>query len=537
MRRFAVLLGLLEVCFAISPASSKTLAAIVSGAPTDALITANVSSRLFDDTFFSPGKLKIVTKGGVVTLSGEVGDLRSKERALKVAENARGVRAVVDRLELKTASRANEQIARDVRTALALDAATESYEVRPQVDSGRVTLTGVVDSWAEKQIAGWVAAGVKGVKEVRNFVTVRRKAERPDAEVAADIQGQLQRDPWIDPSRVKVHVKHGRVEIGGSIGSPEQRSRIYTAAWVDGVNEVNLNALKVDPSLPGQAFDTDRGASLADAQIKKAVKDAMFQDPRVLSFNPTVDVTAHIATLSGTVTSLKAKRAAEQDARNTVGVYSVTNKLRVESLPVRSDADLARDVRTMLAIDPLVDRYRIAVSADKGVVTLGGSVNALYERWFAEDIASRIKGVVDVRNELKVRSNMASNDAALKQKIERRISSNPTFDADDRVNVTVSDSVATLRGVVDSLSEKMLATNEALGGGAKAVRNGLQPRPVGSQSPERFEYSVYPTDIYNFYLFPKEVPDPANRSIGSKNADRGLKSRPLERVMRPGERN
>jgi hypothetical protein len=79
-----------------------------------------------------------------------------------------------------------------------------------------------------------------------------------------------------------------------------------------------------------------------DPQIKQAVHDAFVYDPRVDSFNPNVDVDNRIVTLSGVVDNLKAKRAAEQDAKNTWGVWRVKNLLTTR--PVAP---------TKMAIDPI----------------------------------------------------------------------------------------------------------------------------------------------------------------------------------------
>jgi hypothetical protein len=62
-------------------------------------------------------------------------------------------------------------------------------------------------------------------------------------------------------------------------------------------------------------------------------------DPRVISFNPEVNVTNGKVVLTGVVSNLKAKRAAEIDARNVVGVWKVENLLKV-----KGKQDLATDL-------------------------------------------------------------------------------------------------------------------------------------------------------------------------------------------------
>ena len=68
-----------------------------------------------------------------------------------------------------------------------------------------------------------------------------------------------------------------------------------------------------------------------------------------------------------------------------------------------SNADLVADVNDELAWDPKVDHKTIAVSAEKGVVTLRGSVASLRERREAKKAAARVYGVARVEDELQVR--------------------------------------------------------------------------------------------------------------------------------------
>ena len=89
------------------------------------------------------------------------------------------MRGVIDRITVTPVSRPDEDIRKDILTALLQDPATESYQVPVSVQDAVVTLTGSVGSYAEKQLAARIAKGVKGVKEVRNDVTINYLAKTP----------------------------------------------------------------------------------------------------------------------------------------------------------------------------------------------------------------------------------------------------------------------------------------------------------------------------------------------------------------------
>jgi osmotically-inducible protein OsmY len=64
---------------------------------------------------------------------------------------------------------------------------------------------------------------------------------------------------------------------------------------------------------------------------------------------------------------------------------------------------LQHNVLSELEWDPSVNATKIGVTADNGVVTLTGHVPTYAEKWSAERIAKRIKGVTAVANEIEVR--------------------------------------------------------------------------------------------------------------------------------------
>lgn len=68
---------------------------------TDGIITDNVRIKLASDQVVKGGALGVDVKDGVVTISGQVENDRQKQRAAKLAKQVKGVRQVVNNINLK----------------------------------------------------------------------------------------------------------------------------------------------------------------------------------------------------------------------------------------------------------------------------------------------------------------------------------------------------------------------------------------------------------------------------------------------------
>ena len=68
-----------------------------------------------------------------------------------------------------------------------------------------------------------------------------------------------------------------------------------------------------------------------------------------------------------------------------------------------TDEELRRQVAAELCWDPQVDSKVIQVSTDSGTVTLRGTVDSLRQKQAGSRAASRVRGVIRIANELRVR--------------------------------------------------------------------------------------------------------------------------------------
>ena len=69
---------------------------------------------------------------------------------------------------------------------------------------------------------------------------------------------------------------------------------------------------------------------------------------------------------------------------------------------MKTNAELQRDVLDERLSDPTVNAANIKVAAERGSVTLGGSIASYTEKWQAKRAAQRVPGVISVINNLEV---------------------------------------------------------------------------------------------------------------------------------------
>jgi osmotically-inducible protein OsmY len=464
--------------------------------PSDTEVASAVEHQLLLDEAVDLNDIDITVKQGIVLLTGKVENLLARERATHLAETVRGVRAVSNRVAVKPMPmRLDADVRKDVIDRLLTDPATDSYEVSAKVKDGRVTLTGTVDSWAEKQLCGKVAMGVDGVVDLVNDIDFKPKADRPITEIAPEIRKRLHWSVLVDDGLINVAVKDGKVTLTGVVGSAAEKRLARSKAWVAGVTSVDASNLEVQPWANNPDVRKDKFVKKPDAEIRDAVEWAAMYDPRVLSFNIDPEVRFGWVTLRGTVDNLKAKQAAEDLARHTVGVLGVTNRLKVRTPKMRADTEIAFDVRRALFRDPYTESYEIDVAVKDGTVTLSGTVDSYFERAEAVDLASRVRGVKEVKNRMLVAGAVVyhdphlyfpwhpavlavpvpapQDDDAISREIRSELFWNPFVDSTS-INVDVEAGVATLTGTVDTWRDYHAATMDAYQGGAETVVNKLR---------------------------------------------------------------
>jgi len=143
-----------------------------STAISDSTINQAVLRSLREGPGIDASRIVATTKGGIVELTGEVGTLFAKGRAVKLAQSVNGVRGVDDHVAVRLEQRPDKDLTIDVsRAILQIDLASSS-SIAANARDGIVTLTGCVRSHQARDIAGRIAESARGAREVRNELTL-----------------------------------------------------------------------------------------------------------------------------------------------------------------------------------------------------------------------------------------------------------------------------------------------------------------------------------------------------------------------------
>jgi osmotically-inducible protein OsmY len=130
----------------------------------------------------------------------------------------------------------------------------------------------------------------------------------------------------------------------------------------------------------------------------------------------------------------------------------------------KTDAEIQQDVLRELKWDTRVDETDVGVSVDKGVVTLSGTVGSWGKRYAAAEAAHRVRGVLDIANDItvKVPGTPGRTDSEIAHAVRDALAWD-VFVPDARIRSTVSGGVVTLEGDVDTWTQHEDAE--------KAIRN------------------------------------------------------------------
>ncbi len=303
----------------------------------DSRIVAVLLRELRDDVALSHESMGVSAVGGVVTLRGTVSSRLAHDRTVERTRLVRGVRAIVDRLDVAPIPRPDYELEFAVAGALGRDPVTVGQRIAAQARGAVVRLAGDVDSNAARRAAEADALSVPGVVDVIDDLAVI-PGHRTDARIGEEAARVLGEDPWLDASGLRLQVRGGVVCLTGHVRSGAERARAESDAHAVSPEGVDVHGITITG---GYDDGTMRGGdvpSYSDADIALALLEAFARDPRVHSFTPSIDVRNGAVALSGLAPTKEAARAAGEDARNVLGVTRVRDA--VEAGPETSQPDV-----------------------------------------------------------------------------------------------------------------------------------------------------------------------------------------------------
>ena len=214
--------------------------------------------------------------------------------------------------------KSDKTLQQDVIDELAWDPSIKATKIGVAVKDGIVTLTGHLDTYAEKEAAMRALRRVTGVKAIAVELDVKLSAEheRSDTDIANSVETALKWNTSIPADAIRATVEHGWVTLDGEVEWDFQRrsaeKAIRPLIGVVGItNQVKLRAKPVAADISRQIEDALKRQAIREAQHIK------------------ISVDGSTVTLSGPVHSWHERVAAQGVAWSAPGVRTVVNELRV----------------------------------------------------------------------------------------------------------------------------------------------------------------------------------------------------------------
>ncbi len=233
-----------------------------------------------------------------------------------------------------------------ILTTYTLNEHLSPFDIQVQVKEGIAYLSGAVETSVQKDLAGAIAQGVTGIRDVENGIRVDADETGTgdesggflrtvkDATLTARVKSNLLWNRNTSGIDISVDSDNGTVTLSGTVDSAARRDlAVQIARNTKGVSEV-ISRLSVDPETVAKEKENSAlnqtKRAVSDTWITTKVKTMLLFSKAAEGAEIDVSTEKGMVTLSGTAPSAAQKARIVELVGNVVQVQGVTDRLRVE---------------------------------------------------------------------------------------------------------------------------------------------------------------------------------------------------------------
>ncbi|MBV8502338.1 MAG: BON domain-containing protein [Paucibacter sp.] len=215
--------------------------------------------------------------------------------------------------------KSDTQLRDDIVAELEWDPAINANQIGVAVKDGVVSLSGHIDSYAEKWAVEKALNRIQGVRAAALELDVRLSPDhkRGDTDIAKAAQWALEWHSQVPPDAVRVTVDKGWLTLQGEVEWSFQRDSAIKAVR----NLKGVLGVSSEITLKKKPMRSDLKQRIRDALTRQAVREAN---------HLSVDIQGDEVTLRGRVHSLREREAARGAAWSAPGVGLIIDDMTVE---------------------------------------------------------------------------------------------------------------------------------------------------------------------------------------------------------------
>lgn len=200
---------------------------------TDLELQKDVMAELKWEPLLRAAEIGVSAKDGVITLTGSVDSYAKKSEAEDAVKKVAGVKAVVEKIEVKYSSdwakKDDSDVAAEIVSAFKWNWEVPADKVKARVEKGWVTLEGEVEWNSQSDAAQDAVRSLLGVTGVSNNIKIKSRTD--DAIETADIVSALARNWSTSDKDIGVKVSGHKATLSGTVGSWHQKDEAARIAW------------------------------------------------------------------------------------------------------------------------------------------------------------------------------------------------------------------------------------------------------------------------------------------------------------------